>query len=303
MITNTQAAERLVRSSIEDVLGEIATARFLPASAIEACLIRFDEAAPVLLDTLQRAAANDAEITADDSNLLLYGLHILAARRERRVFQPLMLFLRRSPADIEWALGDAVTESLGNIIVSVYDGDAEPLFENLADARIDEYVRDALFAAATFLTFEGRIERARMEAFLRRFHAESLAPKGDFVWYGFACAIALLGMTSLVPLATQAIEEERVPPDILTMKHFVQDLREAEAAPGDISRLAKHHLGYLDDVFGALRLFGPADDRDDFWPPFGDKPQPFTNPMRHVRRNDPCPCGSGRKAKRCCLAA
>ncbi|RWK45049.1 MAG: hypothetical protein EOR45_38715, partial [Mesorhizobium sp.] len=25
-------------------------------------------------------------------------------------------------------------------------------------------------------------------------------------------------------------------------------------------------------------------------------------PWRHVGRNDPCPCGSGKKAKKCCLA-
>jgi uncharacterized protein YecA (UPF0149 family) len=31
--------------------------------------------------------------------------------------------------------------------------------------------------------------------------------------------------------------------------------------------------------------------------------QPVVNPWRHVGRNDPCPCGSGKKAKRCCLAA
>ncbi|TIM36687.1 MAG: hypothetical protein E5Y61_02825 [Mesorhizobium sp.] len=29
---------------------------------------------------------------------------------------------------------------------------------------------------------------------------------------------------------------------------------------------------------------------------------PVTNPLRHVGRNDPCPCGSGKKAKKCCLA-
>jgi uncharacterized protein YchJ len=27
------------------------------------------------------------------------------------------------------------------------------------------------------------------------------------------------------------------------------------------------------------------------------------NPHRNVGRNDPCPCGSGRKFKKCCLAA
>ncbi len=25
------------------------------------------------------------------------------------------------------------------------------------------------------------------------------------------------------------------------------------------------------------------------------------NPFKHVGRNDPCPCGSGKKFKKCCL--
>ncbi|WP_312862075.1 SEC-C metal-binding domain-containing protein [Muricoccus pecuniae] len=29
--------------------------------------------------------------------------------------------------------------------------------------------------------------------------------------------------------------------------------------------------------------------------------QPLVNPMRAVGRNDPCPCGSGKKFKKCCL--
>jgi hypothetical protein len=27
--------------------------------------------------------------------------------------------------------------------------------------------------------------------------------------------------------------------------------------------------------------------------------EPVKNPMRHVGRNDPCPCGSGKRAKKC----
>jgi uncharacterized protein YecA (UPF0149 family) len=29
--------------------------------------------------------------------------------------------------------------------------------------------------------------------------------------------------------------------------------------------------------------------------------EPVVNPWRDVGRNDPCPCGSGKKAKKCCL--
>jgi len=30
-------------------------------------------------------------------------------------------------------------------------------------------------------------------------------------------------------------------------------------------------------------------------------PQPLINPLKNVGRNDPCPCGSGKKFKKCCL--
>ena len=29
--------------------------------------------------------------------------------------------------------------------------------------------------------------------------------------------------------------------------------------------------------------------------------EPYQNPFRGVGRNDPCPCGSGKKFKKCCL--
>jgi hypothetical protein len=33
---------------------------------------------------------------------------------------------------------------------------------------------------------------------------------------------------------------------------------------------------------------------------FEDKPEPYRRPGPKVGRNDPCPCGSGKKYKKCC---
>ena len=39
-------------------------------------------------------------------------------------------------------------------------------------------------------------------------------------------------------------------------------------------------------------------------PEAGRPPEPpLVNQFRDVGRNDPCPCGSGKKYKKCCLAA
>jgi hypothetical protein len=41
-----------------------------------------------------------------------------------------------------------------------------------------------------------------------------------------------------------------------------------------------------------------ADDPLYLW----ETPDPAVNVYRHVGRNDPCPCGSGKKFKKCCLS-
>jgi preprotein translocase subunit SecA len=42
----------------------------------------------------------------------------------------------------------------------------------------------------------------------------------------------------------------------------------------------------------------PAKGRDDFPE---RKPAPFLRTEKQVGRNDPCPCGSGKKFKKCCM--
>jgi hypothetical protein len=40
--------------------------------------------------------------------------------------------------------------------------------------------------------------------------------------------------------------------------------------------------------------------KDAFAETASGKPKPFKNPGSRIGRNDPCPCGSGRKYKKCC---
>ena len=42
-------------------------------------------------------------------------------------------------------------------------------------------------------------------------------------------------------------------------------------------------------------------DEESYPLPDPETPQPVVNPLRGIGRNDPCPCGSGKKFKKCCL--
>ncbi|NEU98252.1 SEC-C metal-binding domain-containing protein [Bradyrhizobium uaiense] len=115
----------------------------------------------------------------------------------------------------------------------------------------------------------------------------------------------MLGLRELAPLVHRAIDEGRIPEWMARHDEFEQDLADAEQRPADIARFEEAHLGYIEDVVDALAWTEYDDamgqfadeDFDAEWTPT----EPVRNPLRHVGRNDPCPCGSGKKYKKCCL--
>lgn len=284
-------------------LAALAVPEVYPDVALALCTLRIEEAAPALRAILVKAA-DGATLSEEEDTLLFRGVHVLGAARDRIAFQPLLRFLRR--ADVDDLLGDAIHETLAKIIAGVFDGDAELLFAAIADASIDEYARNALFGAATFLTWEGRIERVRMQRFLEQFYEERSAPDDDYAWIAWLESIAFLGMRDLAPLVEKAWQEERVPEGIMKLSHFEEDLAAAERDPADTTRFEPVRLGYIEDVVDTLNWSRPRDRAVEPLPttPWAasSRPTPVTNPFRNVGRNDPCPCGSGKKAKKCCLA-
>lgn len=293
---------------IEHHLRALATERQLPDTAIAVCTARIEESSPALRAILVRAA--DGEALSEDEKMLVFrGLHILGGARDSQACCPLLRLLRRPDDEIDDLLGDTVTEGMARIIAGVFDGDVEALFGVAVDRSIDEFIRRALLGAATFLAWEGRIEHDVMQRFLEQFYEERLAADGDMAWIGWLEAIALLGLRDLAPLVHRAWSENRVPSGVLDRSHFENDLSEAERAPDDIDRFKRVNLGYVDDVLEALdwtRYTGSlveAQDQERLWADMAPSANvPVTNPWRHVGRNDPCPCGSGKKAKKCCLA-
>ena len=114
------------------------------------------------------------------------------------------------------------------------------------------------------------------------------------VWYGWQTGVALLGLTDLEPLVARAFRQKLVDNDILAFEDFQDDLRAARA---DRDAFFKERgLGPIEDAVAALEVFDV--DEEDFAPP-----APAENKFRNVGRNDPCPCGSGKKFKKCCLGA
>lgn len=291
---------------IEEYLHAVATQEELPGSAIGICAALIEEAAPALRAVLAKAA--DGGVLSQEDGLLAFrGLHILGAARDTGAWPILSRLLRRSPDEIDDLIGDTVTETLPRIATGMFNGDVDDLFALIADRAVDEYVRSSLFGTAAFLTWEGHIERQRMREFLERFYVDRLAGDEEFTWAGWQDAIALLGLRELAPLVDHAWEEGRIDTEFIDRENFESDLASAERAPDDIERFAASNLGYIEDVLDSLSWTSRPSDLDrELDAALSDEEwtlsEPYINPWRDVGRNDPCPCGSGKKAKKCCLA-
>jgi len=296
--------------SRESLLDALRHERALPAAEIAFATLYAEVIEPDIVEVLKRAQEEDLDVPS--GRLLFRGIHILGGRRLSAAYRPLLAFLRGPQDQVEALLGDAVTENLPQILAGLFNGDERPLRELVADAGVDCFVREAALRALTFLAFDGRIDRAAFEAFLLRFDDDRLAAADDDVmWHGWMTAVAVLGVTALTARVRSAFADGRIAPEWCDEADFDEMLKAAIERPNDPARLEREWMGYLEDVVAALEKFAePADDdAEDGWPfapensPW-DPPEfslPAHNPHRDVGRNDPCPCGSGKKFKKCCL--
>jgi len=302
----------------ESLIEALRNERELPSIEIAFATLYADAIEPDVVAVVERAQREDLDIAS--GRLLFRGIHILGGRRLTAAYRPLLAMLHGPQDRVEALLGDAVTENLSRILAGLFDGDEQPLYALVADANVDSFVRGAALSALAVLAFEGRIDRTAFETFLVRFDEARLAAAEDEVmWHGWMTAVAVLGLTALAPRVRAAFADGRIAPEWYDESDFDVLLNEALDRPNDRARLADEHMGYIDDVLVALERFIETDDADDgtydaddgddvfteeaeaTWPSWSELGLPAHNPHRDVGRNDPCPCGSGKKFKKCCL--
>lgn len=292
--------------SRESLLDALRSQAALPAVEVAFATLYAEAIESEILALLERACVEDLD--QPSGRLLFRGLHILGGRQFPRGFPALIRFLHGPPWRVDELLGDAVTETLTRIIAGMFDGDVRPLLTLITDLDVDEFVRDAAMGALAFLAFSGQVDRTAAVEFLARFDLERKIPPGDATWHSWMAAVALLGLGDFSQRVHIAFEDGRIPPAIANEGDFRQLLADARERPEDATRFEDENWGYIDDVVVALEGFldggngadDVAEDEFPYWPQPGDH-LPVRNPWRGIGRNDPCPCGSGKKFKKCCL--
>jgi hypothetical protein len=256
-----------------------------PVEALESADVYRDALVEPLIASIERVAANPLDCSPEDMSLCSHGLYLLAKWRETRGYPAVIRWLSMADDDNDEVSGDILTEDGDRIVAAVCDGDLEPLTALATNANAGEFGRGAAIGALALLAAWAEVPRDRvMEAF-RWLLQEGLEREPGQPWDSLALACADIEALELFPEVHRGYDDDLVDPEFI-------DPSELEEVEGGVR---------------GERLRATREAR----PPIGDVAESiawwdcFQQPVRRaakIGRNEPCPCGSGKKFKKCCGA-
>jgi hypothetical protein len=249
-------------------------------------------------------------------------MYLLAQFRESRAY-PLLVKIFAAPGEVPFDLaGDAVTQDLGSILASVSNGDPGGMMELVENENANEYVRDAALDGILTLMAFGRRSRDDVMTYCRRLF-QILERKPRAVWNGLANVCADLCPREVAEELRQAYDDGLVDPWSIRWKEVEEAL---EMGPDIAWEKARRRYRLITNTANAITWWGcfhketgkkewavadieaeddleNLEDDADLFPLLGPEPvipEPYRRTEPKVGRNEPCPCGGGKKYKKCC---
>jgi hypothetical protein len=278
-----------------------------PMSAMREAVAQRTAVTPLLLAALEGAADAPGELLDDPAPYMLhlYAMYLLAQFRERRALDPLIRLFSLPGGMTDSLTGDVVTEDLPAILASVCGGDTAPIKELIENREADVYARDAGIRALLTLVAESALERDELIEYLRAVHGNLGTDEWELCTFWIGAADALYP-EELMPEIHAAFKADRVDPAYITLDSVERTL--SEGRERTLARLRENQR-YLVDAIDAMSdwaCFRPdagkptAGDDDDMYDEYPVL-ETYRREMPKIGRNDPCPCGSGKKYKKCCM--
>ena len=294
--------------------------RPFPQAAIDLAYAHREEVTPYLLACLEATATDPSAATDSDYMLHLYAMHLLAYWRETQAYRPMAQLGHHSEDVVEALMGDLVTESYDHMLASVCDGDLGVLEALAEDKSASIWARGAALKAMVLRAINGDADREAVIAYLRargaceaeRLQADrSVMQDVELIDTVVICAVDL-GAASMLPLIEQWHAANLLDTSIIREAEIArQIIASPDACRERLSRRGSLYTGEVGREMGSWAAFAdepeamPAPDPALFAPPpyafdtDPGRPQTIVRETAKIGRNEPCPCGSGLKYKKC----
>lgn len=279
-----------------------------PKEILQNIIDRRDEFIPELLNILEYTCENAGEITERDNYFAhIYAIFLLAQFREKRAYP--LIYRLISNSHIDSLLGDVITEGLPEILASVCDGDIELIKDIIENRQIDEYVRGSALKSLVIMVAQGIKARDEIVFYFETLFRGKFEKEHSNAWDSLAIYSYYLYPGEVIKDIELAYGEGLIDPFFIGFQDIKQQLENKKEVV--LEKLCNDRdFQLVNDTISELdgwACFNENSDKNIDWQKLinfdntisKSLQEPFRNECK-VGRNDPCPCGSGKKYKKCC---
>ncbi len=273
-----------------------------PEEAWEIVVANKEEAIPYLRSAIEKALVEKDELE-DDYQLHFYALFLLGEFQDRAFFSKIIEVALLPSEVLDCLIGDLTTDGLKDIVYHTYNGDMELLKNTILNEFVNEFVRAELLEVMGQLYLDGTLEEKEWKAFLKQ--GVYSGEEYSYFYDELAEVICQCHFVDMLPEIKYMLDNELMDETILgwydSCLDYMFEYREDE------KRFCK------DSIKAAETLKHWAIFEQDLKPNSMEEKQKRKefeklmkmmngqNIVHKVGRNEPCPCGSGKKYKFCCL--
>lgn len=254
----------------------------------------------VLKDSYSNYDSDDTEENATDSFAPIHALFLLGDLEAEESLPVVLEMMQQNEDYFDEVFGDFFTEAGWMALFKMGKNQLHALAEYLKLPGVYTYFKtgasDAL--AQTWLYFpDKRLEVENIFEDILEFLIEATLEENviDSEFNGFLIwNIIDLKLVRFLPQIKALYEKEYVSISVCgTFDEIVKDIN-SKTFPS----LKKDEVMSIKELYDSFKTNQEASLMSD---PFEPKIQPIVHTSKKVGRNDPCPCGSGKKYKKCCI--
>lgn len=289
-----------------------------PREALLNAIANRDLMIPELLAALE-ASIRDVQKLIDDPEYMLhlYAMYLLAQFREPRAYPLIAEFFTLHGDVADETTGDLVPDHLSRILASVSCGDDSLIKAMIENEAAEPFVRGGAVSALTILVACGEKPREEVVSYFHELFNGKIKREYSHVWESLVYCGTDLYPEELYQDIEECYRDGLIDPFFMGIDEVQEML---ELGKEETLRRLRNHWAYriITDAIREMEWW------DCFKPPeitergsknkkskalknlqrwLNDDSIRYEEPVKvqKIGRNEPCPCGSGKKYKKCCL--
>jgi HEAT repeat protein len=281
----------------------------VPKQAIIQLTEQPDAAIPALIELLQKVRDCPERYRAIDNYVgCIIAAYLLAQFRAEEAL-PVLVDLLSLPGEAPFDLfGDQITEDMGRILASLCCGQTDLLKGLVENGDVNEYVRSKAVDALSIVALHEPEYRDEIAAYYRQLLDQTIVLDDALTLSHVVMQCLDLYLIELLPEINAAFDAGLVDIYVVNRNDVASSFAQPQAKvlKQTVSEPGMQVITDTIEELSGWACFRANDARSERRLPVGH-PQSSSRPLEPKQavshktgRNEPCPCGSGKKYKKCC---